>query len=181
VRGAQQLEPDQHRVQPADEDEHADPDQVLHPDDLVVGAQTEVASRPRRLLLPKRRRLAEQALDRVAREAEADEEAEDARHVREEERDVVLARVGEVGDAGPLEEMAEPPADVEPDDAEHDRRQQVESGEPAEPHPARTWGSGEYVTEYGGRYFCTGVNCLRWPAIHAVNSASSTTRPVSNM
>jgi len=23
------------------------------------------------------------------------------------------------------------------------------------------------VTEYGGRYFCTGVNCLRWLAIHS--------------
>ena len=47
LRRAQQLEADQHRVQPADEDEDADPDQVLDADDLVVGAEPEVAARRR--------------------------------------------------------------------------------------------------------------------------------------
>ena len=49
-RGTQQLGPDQHRVEAADEEEEADPEQVLDPDDLVVGAEPEVAAdaaRPR--------------------------------------------------------------------------------------------------------------------------------------
>ena len=36
----QQLGADQHRVQAADEEEHPDPDQVLHGHDLVVGGQS---------------------------------------------------------------------------------------------------------------------------------------------
>jgi len=66
----------------------------------VVGAEAEVASRACGLLLSKRWRLAQQPLDRIVREAEPDEEAEDAGEVREEERDVVLARVGEVVEDG---------------------------------------------------------------------------------
>ena len=99
MRRAQQLEADQHRVQAADEDEGADPDQVLDADDLVVGAEAEVAPDPFRLLLAQRRRLAEEALDRIVREAEADEETDDAGEVRDEQRDVVLAGVVEVVEA----------------------------------------------------------------------------------
>ena len=77
----QQLGADQHRVEPADEEEDADPHQVLHPDDLVVGAQAEVAPDPLALLLAQRRRPAEQARDRVVGEAEADQEADHAAEV----------------------------------------------------------------------------------------------------
>ena len=119
--GRRQLEADEHRVQAADEDEGADPDQVLEADDLVVGAEPEVAADPRRLLLAQRRRLAEHALHRVVREAEPDEEADDTGEVRDEQRDVVLAGVAEVVEARSLDEVAEPPADVEADDAEDDR------------------------------------------------------------
>ena len=120
MRRPQQLEADQHRVQAADEDERADPDQVLDADDLVVGAEPEVAADAFRLLLAQRRRLAEEALNRVVREPEPDEEADDAGEVRDEERDVVLPGVAEVVEARALHEVAEPPADVEADDAEDD-------------------------------------------------------------
>ena len=89
----QQLGADQHRVEAADEEEDADPDQVLHADDLVVGAQAEVAPDPLFLLLAQRRRPAEQARDRVVGEAEADQEADHAEHVGEQQRDVVLVGV----------------------------------------------------------------------------------------
>ena len=74
----------------ADEEEDADADQVLHADDLVVGAQAEVAPDPLLLLLAQRRRAAEQARERVVDEAQADQEADHAEDVAEEQRDVVL-------------------------------------------------------------------------------------------
>ncbi len=58
---AEQLGADQHRVQAADEEEQPDPPQVLDADDLVVGAEPEVARPAVRLLLAQRRRVAEQA------------------------------------------------------------------------------------------------------------------------
>ena len=88
--GVQQLGADQHRVEAADEEEDADPDQVLDADDLVVGAQAEVAPDPLALLLAQRRRPSEQARDRVVGEAEADQEADHAEDVAEQQRDVVL-------------------------------------------------------------------------------------------
>ena len=42
----------------------------------------------------------EQPLERIVGKAQADEEADDAEEVAEEDRDVVLARVGVVGEAG---------------------------------------------------------------------------------
>ena len=141
--GPQQLEPDQHRVQAADEDEGADAEQVLDADDLVIGAEAEVARDALLLLLAQRRRLAEHALHRVVREAETDEEPDHADEVGDEERDVVLMRVAEVVDARPGDLVPEPPADVEADDAEHDGRQQVEPDQTAQVHPARNVGSGE--------------------------------------
>ena len=47
ARRAQQLDADQHRVQAADEEEDADAAEVLNADDLVVGAEPEVAARCR--------------------------------------------------------------------------------------------------------------------------------------
>ena len=138
----QQLEPDQHRVQAADEDEDADPDQVLHPDDLVVGAEAEVPPGPLRLLLAQRCRPAEHPLHRIVRKAEADQEPDHAGEVRDEERDVVLPGVVEVVDAGRLDEMPEPPADVEADDAEDHRRKQVEAEEALDLIRRGTVGSG---------------------------------------
>ena len=95
----QQLGADQHRVEPADEEEQPDPDEVLHPDDLVVGAEAEVAPDALFLLLAQRRRAAEHPRDRVVGEAEADEEADHAEQVGEQQRDVVLVRVGRVFEA----------------------------------------------------------------------------------
>ena len=77
----------------------ADAAQVLDADDLVVGAEAEVAADPLRLLLAQRRRIAAQPRPRVDAEAEPDEEADDAEEVAEEDRDVVLVGVGEVLDA----------------------------------------------------------------------------------
>ena len=86
--------------------------------------------------------LPSEPLQRVVGETEADEEADHADEVRDEQRDVVLIRVGEVVDALRVDLMAEPPADVEPDDPEHDSAQEVEADQAAELHPARPVGSG---------------------------------------
>ena len=67
-RRVQQLGADQHRVEAADEEEDADPDEVLHADDLVVGAQAEVAPDALLLLLAQRGGPSEQARDRVVGE-----------------------------------------------------------------------------------------------------------------
>src|SRR6185437_6628834 len=181
MRRPQQLEADEHRVQATDEDERADPDEVLEADHLVVGAEAEVASDSLGLLLTQRGRLAEHPLHRVVREAQPDEEADDPDEVRDEQRDVVLARVVEVGEARRLDQVPEPPPDVEADDPEHDRRQEVEADQAAELHPARKVGSGAYDGAYFGRYFWTGANWRRRAAIHVAKSAALTTRPVSDM
>jgi hypothetical protein len=96
LRRPQQLDADEHRVQAADEEEEADADQVLDADDLVVGAQPEVARDALRLLLAQRRRIAAQPSPGIDAEAEPDQEADDAEEVTEKDRDVVLAGVGEV-------------------------------------------------------------------------------------
>ena len=181
MRRPQELEANEHRVQAADEDEGADSDQVLHADDLVVGAKPEVAPDPLRLLLAQRGRLAEEALHRVVREPEADQETGHTGEVRDEERDVVLTGVVEVVEARALHKVAEPPADVEADDPENDAREQVEAEESAEAHPARNVGSGAYDGAYFGRYFSIGANWARRAAIQVENAAGLTTRPVSDM
>ena len=89
---SQQLGADQHRVQAADEEEQPDAPEVLDADDLVVGAEAEVARPASLLLLPQRRRVAEQALDRVVEEAEADEEADDRRRCRRGRRTARCSR-----------------------------------------------------------------------------------------
>jgi hypothetical protein len=66
------------------------PHQVLDPDDLVVGAQAEVARDAVVLLLAQRGRTPEQPRDRVVGEAQADQEADHAEDVAEQQRDVVL-------------------------------------------------------------------------------------------
>ena len=86
----QQLGADHHRVDAADEEEDADADQVLHADDLVVGAQAEVAPDPLALLLAQRRRPPEQTGDGVVGEAHPDQEADHAEGVAEQQRDLVL-------------------------------------------------------------------------------------------
>ena len=116
VRRAQQLDPDQHRVQAADEQEGADSDEVLDADDLVVGAEPEVAADPLRLLLPQRRRIAAQPGERVVEEAEPDQEADHAAEIREHDRQLVRVDRGEVGDARALDQVRRVPADVPADD-----------------------------------------------------------------
>ena len=66
------------------------PHEVLDADDLVVGAQAEVAPDPLVLLLAQRGRPAEQAADGVVGEAQPDQEADHAEQVGEQQRDVVL-------------------------------------------------------------------------------------------
>ncbi len=129
----QQLGADQHRVDAADEEEHADPHQVLDADDLVVGAQAEVAADPAALLLAQRRGPPEQARDGVVGEAEADQEADHAAGVAEQQRHVVLVRGGLVFEARPVDQVADPPAEVVAADPEDHRGEQVEA-EQAAPH-----------------------------------------------
>ena len=115
VRGrAKQLEPDQHRVDAGEEDEEPDPDQVLQPDDLVVGAEPEVA-RPGAVILVlvgDRGRPAGHAGQGVVEEAEPAEQADQGEDVGEKERDVVLVCLAEVVDALGVDLVAEPPAQV---------------------------------------------------------------------
>ena len=121
--GLQQLGPDQHRVDAADEEEHADPDEVLERHDLVVGAQAEITAEPFALglVLGKRRRVAEQPVDRVIGEPEPDQEAEHAEQVAEQDRDVVLSGLcGEVVEARRVDQAADPVAEQPPDDREDD-------------------------------------------------------------
>ena len=90
-------------LMPAIRKKNADADDVLDRDDLVVGAQAEVAADPLALglVLGERRRVAEHPADRVVGEAEPDEEADHAEQVAEQHRDVVLPGLGaEVADAG---------------------------------------------------------------------------------
>ena len=140
--GGQELVADEHGVQPADEDEHADADEVLQPDHLVVRAQPEVTADAPGLLLAKAGRLAEQAHHRVVRKTEPDQEAEHPGEVRAEQRDVVLPRVAEVIDALAVDLMAEHPPDVEPDEPEYHGAEQVEAEEAAHGQPARPVGCG---------------------------------------
>ena len=136
-RGAQELGPDQHRVQPADEEEDADPDQVLHADHLVVGAEAEVAPDAALLVLPVRGLAAEHPRQRVPGEPEPDQEPDHEEQVAEHQRDVVLARVGEVLDALRVDLVAEPPAEVEAGDPEHDAGEDVEARSRGPPGDAR--------------------------------------------
>jgi hypothetical protein len=93
--GLKQLRADEHRVQPAHEEEGPDADHVLLRDHLVVGGKAEVAQQPVfvGLALGERRLAAEQPLDRVHGEAEADQKADHAEQVAEHDRDVVFARL----------------------------------------------------------------------------------------
>src|SRR5581483_8165048 len=108
----QELGADEHRVQAADEEEEADADEVLHADDLVVGAEAEVAADPARLLLAQRRRVAAQARERIVEEAEPDEEADDAAEVRHHDRELVVVDVPEVVEARADDSVRAEPADV---------------------------------------------------------------------
>ena len=128
--GLEQLGADQHRVDAADEEEDADPDQVLQGHDLVVGAEAEVAAEALALglVLSQRGRVAHQSPDRVIGESKADQEAEDPEQVAEQNRDVVLPGFrGEVGDARRVNPAAYPIADEPADDGPDDSRQKVEA------------------------------------------------------
>ena len=156
---AQQLEADQHRVQAADEEEQPDAPEVLDADDLVVGAEAEVARPAAGLLLAQRRRIAAQARERVVEEAEPDEEADHAADVGEEDGQLVVVDVAEVVEARADDRVGAEPADVPAADAEDDAGEQVEADQPApeaargrdgdRAHPALLCGSGRYVCEYG--------------------------------
>ena len=128
---AQLLGADQHRVQAADEEEQPDAPEVLDADDLVVGAETEVARPAAGLLLPQGGRVAAQAGERVVEEAEADEEADDAADVGEADGQLVVVGVGEVADARPGDGVGAEPADVPAADAEQDAGEEVEAEQAA--------------------------------------------------
>jgi hypothetical protein len=150
-RGPQQLGPDQHRVHPGDEEEESDPNQVLDSDDLVIGAEGEVAADSPLLLFGLSRGAAEHPRERVAEEAEPDHEPDHREQVTEQQRDVVLVRIGEVFEAFGMDLVAQPPAEVEADDPQHDPAEEVEADQ-APPqrlrdcfaaHPALLSGSGK--------------------------------------
>ena len=140
----QELEADQHRVDTAEEDEEADPDQVLEPDHLVVGAEADVPRPAARVLalVPERGRTAGHPRERIVEEAEPAEEADHAEEVGEEQGHVVLARVPEVAEALGVDLVAEPPAQVVTDCTEHDREEEVEAEQAPQAHPALRFGSG---------------------------------------
>ena len=151
-RGAQQLGPDQHRVQPADEEEDADPDQVLHADHLVVGAEAEVArrSRPPRSRGARARGPASCVSGYLAKPSPTRNPIT-KNEVAEHQGDVVLVRVGEVLEALRVDLVAQPPAEVEAGDPEHDAGEEVEARAARAPagggrrggvHPALLSGSG---------------------------------------
>ena len=150
-RGTQQLGPNQHRVEAGDEKEEADPEQVLDPDDLVVGAEPEVAADAARLVLEDGSLATDHPAQRVAGEAEADQKTDHGKQVSEHQRDVVLVRVSEVVEAFGVDLMAQPPAEVEADDQQDDAREEVEADQapPERPcrrtvvHPALLSGSGK--------------------------------------
>jgi hypothetical protein len=195
--GLQQLGADQHRVEAADEEEHADADQVLHGHDLVVGREPEVADDALldRLVLGQRGRMAEHAADRVVGEAQADQEADHAQEVAEHDRDVVLPRLGRVILQARAVDVAADRviADRVPDDRQHDGGQQVEADQPPphrplpgghrnRAHPPLLCGSGKYCRAYGSSSLVAGANVLCWRRIQVAKSACETTRPVlSNM
>ena len=108
---AQQVGADQHRVQAGDEEEHADPPQVLHADHLVVGADRQVAPGARVLLDDVHRPLPQQATERVVEQPQAGDVADRAEAVAEEHRHVVL-----VDCRDPVEVGADPVADPDADD-----------------------------------------------------------------
>ena len=117
------------------------PDEVLDADDLVVGAQAEVATHASALLLAQGGGAAEQARDGVVGEAEADKEADYAEEVAEQQRHVVLVGGALVFEAGAVDQMADPPAEVVAADAEDHGGEQVEADQ-ATPQwaPDRRWG-----------------------------------------
>ena len=139
----QQLGPDQHRVEAADEEEGTDAEEVLDADHLVVGREAEVAANPTAALLvpadgPARRhvravlvdvpagRPAEQPCERVVEEAHPGEPADRADEKSHEHRDVVLVGSEQIVLAD-CDLPADPVADEEADDPEDNRRQEVEA------------------------------------------------------
>ena len=140
--GVQQLGADQHRVDAADEEEHADPHEVLHADDLVVGAQAEVAPDALALLLAQRGRTSEQSRDGVVGEAEADQEADHAeRRSRAAARRRSRRSPSRSRSLGAVDQVADEPAQVVAADAEDDGGQQVEADQ-APPHRRSVgWGA----------------------------------------
>ena len=156
--GLKQLGPDQHRVEPGDEEEQPDPHHVLLGDDLVVGRQREVPKDALLLglALGQRRGMPEHPLQRVVGKAQADEEADHAEDVAEHDRDVVLARLrGVVREVRAGEALADPVADEPPHDPEDDPGHDVEADQPSpagargvcrhcsRAHPALLNGSGK--------------------------------------
>ncbi len=127
----QQLGADEHCVQPADEEEQADAAEVLDPDDLVVGAEAEVAADALVLLLAKRRGAAQQPGDGVVGEAQADQEADHPEQVGQQQCDIVFVGRRLVFEAFPaVDLMADEPAEVVAGDSEQHRTQQVEADQP---------------------------------------------------
>ena len=92
---ARQLAADEHRVEPGDEEEEQHRDEVLDRDDLVVGAEAEVAPRRR---APRARAASAggpmMRPERVAEEAEPGDPAERREAEPHEDRDVVLVGRG---------------------------------------------------------------------------------------
>src|SRR5204862_1254574 len=99
-------------------------------DHLVVGAEPEVAADPGRLLVLAVRVLAAgEAAERIATEAEAEDEPDREQEVAEHQRDVVLTRVDEEVEAGGVDLVADHPTDVEAGDAADEPGEEVEADE----------------------------------------------------
>jgi hypothetical protein len=116
----------------------------------VVGAEAEVARPASLLLLPQRRRVAEQPLDRVVEEAESDKEADDAAEIGEIDGQLVVVDVGEVGDARPNDAVGAVPADVPAGDGEEEGRNEVEADQAAPQRRLRCGGGGGHPALLSG-------------------------------
>ena len=135
LHGTQQFGPHQHRVEPADEEEDADAEQVLDADDLVVGAEPEVTRPAPQLVLAQRRGSPEQAADRVVGETEPDEPADHGEEVAHVDAHVVLVGALEVvvtdGDLTADPTAQEPAADPEGQAGQHVEADQAPPERPA--------------------------------------------------
>ena len=115
VGRAQQLGADEHGQQAAREEEEQDADHVLHPDNLVVVGHAEVAH-PALLRRVRRELVAEDLGQRVVEPADASHPADHAEGQAEDDGDVVLPGVLDLGVAAG-DDVAQPVADQVADDA----------------------------------------------------------------
>ena len=116
----------------------------------MVGAKPEVAADAAALFLVEGGLAAQHSGQRVLGEAQPGHETDHEEQVAEQQGDVVLAGVGDELVVREVDPVAQPPAEVEADDAEQDPGEQVESDQAAprralrsfRVHPALLWGAG---------------------------------------